>query len=144
MSNPLSPLATEFKVRPVVRYLLTKWEPFWDPDPRMGGANGSQKVCEFESEAMAEALCSQLNQEEADRVERIINPPDTKPYDEAVAKGPESYTGYAEILKAIAEGKPVEWLTGEGEWTYQHPGHTLNEIKGILWAPERYRVKAPA
>jgi hypothetical protein len=143
MSDPLSPLATEFKVRPVVRYLLTRWVPYWNPDPRICGGNSSEKLCEFESEEMAEALCSQLNREEAERVAMVLNPPDTKPYDEAVAKGPESYTGYAVILKAIAEGKRVEWQDKAGEWVYQHPSHTLNEIKGILQAPERYRVKAP-
>lgn len=140
----LSPLATEFKVRPVVRYLLTRWVPYWNPDPHSFGGNSSEKLCEFESEEMAEALCSQLNREEAERVALVLNPPDTKPYDEAVAKGPESYIAYAEILRAIADGKRVEWLTSDGEWTYQHPGHTLNEIKGILQAPERYRVAEPA
>jgi hypothetical protein len=143
MQNPMSPLATEYKVRPVVRYLLTMWVPFWDPDPRMGGSNGSQKLCEFESETLAEALCSQLNQEEVERVARLKNPPDDRAYFEAAEKGPETYTAYAEILKAIAEGKRVQWQDKAGEWVYQHPSHTLNEIKGILQSPERYRVEAP-
>lgn len=61
-------------------------------------------------------------------------------YHEACEMGPRTYVPYAEILHAIADGKRVEWQDGLGNWVYQHPSHTLNEIKHILGEPERYRV----
>lgn len=56
-------------------------------------------------------------------------------------RGPEAYKRYAPILVAIAGGKRVEWDPGDGNWTYQHPSHTMNEIKGWIHPPERYRVE---
>lgn len=63
-------------------------------------------------------------------------------YDAAMAHGPAAYVGYAPILVALARGERVEWFNGE-EWVYQHPSHTLNEIKGVLCDPGRYRVAQP-
>src|SRR5688500_537577 len=101
MQNLDSPLATEYKMRPVVRYLITRWEPFWSPDGSVGGANGSRKFGEFESEDVAEELTRLLNEAEAQRVDLVLNPPDHTAYMEAVSHGPESYKPYAEILTAI-------------------------------------------
>lgn len=53
---------------------------------------------------------------------------------------PADYTEYAEIIAAIARGEKVEWLTRDGEWVYQHPSHTLGEIKDKAYPPTRYRV----
>jgi len=64
-------LATEYKVRPVVRYLITRYEPFWSPDPGRGGANSSQKFCEVESEVAAEELARLLNEGEAERIKGV-------------------------------------------------------------------------
>lgn len=64
-------------------------------------------------------------------------------YTEACSHGPRSYVAYAEILRAIADGHSVEWQAPEGTWTYQHPSHTLNEIKTVSQMPERYRVQPP-
>ena len=61
-------------------------------------------------------------------------------YAEACSHGPKTYVAYAEILRAIADGHPVEWFDGE-RWVYQHPSHTMSEIKGVKQMPERYRVK---
>lgn len=61
-------------------------------------------------------------------------------YYEATQNGERTYVGYAEILRAIADGKRVEWLGWDDKWIYQHPSHTLNDIKGILQSPDRYRV----
>ena len=63
-------------------------------------------------------------------------------YMKAGERGPATYTDYADILIAIARGDMVEWRAPNGEWTYQHPSHTLNEIKGRIWEPGDYRVKA--
>jgi len=75
MQNPNSPLATEYKVRPVVRYLITRYEPFWSHEPGCGGMNGSQKFCEVESEAAAEELARLLNDGEAQRVAGVMVQP---------------------------------------------------------------------
>lgn len=61
-------------------------------------------------------------------------------YEEATAQGPRTYIAFAEILHAIADGKRVEWLDPDGNWIYQHPSHTLNEIKGLTETPGHYRV----
>lgn len=53
---------------------------------------------------------------------------------------PADYTEYAEILAAIARGEKVEWLTRDGEWVYQHPSHTLGEIRDKTCPPTSYRV----
>ncbi len=71
MQNPNSPLATEYKVRPVVRYLITRYEPFWSPDPNCCGGNSSTKFCEIESEDAAENLCAMLNEIEAIRLRHL-------------------------------------------------------------------------
>ncbi len=55
-------------MRPVVRYLITRFEPFWSEDGGACGANGSQKLCEVESEEMAESLSKSLNDMETERL----------------------------------------------------------------------------
>ncbi len=65
--------------------------------------------------------------------------PQVTAYDKAASRGPQAYMEYADILTAIAKGDAVEWLTPDG-WIYQHPSHTLNEIKECMYRPECYRT----
>ena len=71
MLQDLSPLMTEYRVIPVTRYLMTRYEPYWDPRPGHGGMRGSEKVCEFESEAAADQTARLLRQAEYDRLENL-------------------------------------------------------------------------
>ena len=48
---------------------------------------------------------------------------------------------YAEILRAIADGKEIEWLDCDGVWSSQEANEALSEIADTLLAPESYRVK---
>ena len=48
---------------------------------------------------------------------------------------------YAEILRAIADGKEIEWLGCDEVWSSQGADETLSEIVDTIFAPERYRVK---
>jgi len=50
---------------------------------------------------------------------------------------------YAEILRAIADGKEVQWKRpmDVGGWAYQSWDDTLEEILNESWSPECYRVK---
>ena len=48
---------------------------------------------------------------------------------------------YKDILNAIAEGKGIEWQTGNGLWTFQNHSITLCEIAERQFEPGRYRVK---
>ena len=47
---------------------------------------------------------------------------------------------YADILRAIADGETVQWLSA-GNWTDQEPLLTLREIGCVAFPPSRYRIK---
>lgn len=48
---------------------------------------------------------------------------------------------YAEILRAIADGKEIEWLGCDEVWSSQDADEALSEIADTVFAPESYRVK---
>lgn len=48
---------------------------------------------------------------------------------------------YAAVLRAIADGYPVQWQGTLGTWKDQSVGGTLAEIEQASYAPERYRVR---
>lgn len=48
---------------------------------------------------------------------------------------------YADILIAIAEGKEVQFQTGNGTWLPQSVNATLYEIHHSQFGPGRYRIK---
>lgn len=47
---------------------------------------------------------------------------------------------YAHILRAIAEGKNIQWLGGDARWYDQAADTTLLEITSSEFSPARYRV----
>ena len=48
---------------------------------------------------------------------------------------------YTEILRAIADGKEIEWLGCDDVWSSQEADEALSEIADTTFAPEQYRVK---
>ena len=47
---------------------------------------------------------------------------------------------YADILRAIADGKNVQWQNSGGSWQNQSVSETLMEISNEEYSPARYRV----
>lgn len=56
----------EYKVRPVVRYIVTRYAVY---GPDEGGTEGSSVLCECQSETFAEDLCTKMQEAEKVRAE---------------------------------------------------------------------------
>jgi hypothetical protein len=56
----------EYKVRPVVRYIVTRYAVY---GPDEGGTEGSSVLCECQSEAFADDLCAKMQEAEKTRAE---------------------------------------------------------------------------
>ena len=48
---------------------------------------------------------------------------------------------YAEVLRWIAAGERVEWLSPDGDWREQDAEQNLNEVANADFAPSAYRIK---
>ncbi|WP_315125201.1 hypothetical protein [Comamonas antarctica] len=62
----------------------------------------------------------------------------------AVAVPRSTEHAYADVLRAIADGKRIQWQWTAGDWSDKDGSTALKEIALSQHSPERYRIKLPA